>query len=377
MLKKRLSPDEIKKKALSTTENKFLAGANDISFLGEMFSQKKMGNNKETIRKPTGSNKEAIGKPLVNTIDEGKRPLVNTIGKQKESIGNPLVNKNPIKYISGNEEKILNFLFQLCLNSGSRETPKIGLELLTRTLEISSHSVTKTTTQRLVKKGFLIRNGGKRGNGGFAFFEFPSEIYHSLLVRKETISKPLVNPLVNDRVTHRETSPSSSSSISIINKTTTEDAWSKIDITPLEPYEFTNTHIKQIIDSNKSTPALLQKSIEYFVYMMENKIGDIKTPIPFFMSIMRNAGAIAKPLGYKSQLEKNLEALEKEEKEQKEKAKTFVTNHYERIIKTPVIQQEKKNLLKDNSGFLREDSKAFMESLKGIMIQKIETGELL
>ena len=40
------------------------------------------------------------------------------------------------------------------------------------------------------------------------------------------------------------------------------------------------------------------------------------------MSIMRNAGAIAKPLGYKSQLEKNLEALEKEEKEQKEDLNT-------------------------------------------------------
>ena len=286
---------------------------------------------------------------------------------------NKRISDSKLEMLVGYEKKLLLLVNEKCRFIGELTTPPITNEQIRETLQCSM-GMAKLVIYRLVKKGFIKRQESKTGRGGWIKFSMPRDLYQKL--NQVSNGYQLDSKEVSKGVSEGISSPSSSSSISIINKTTTEDAWFKLNITPLEPYGFTTTHIKQIIDSNKSTPTLLQKSIEYFVYMMENKIGDIKTPIPFFMSIMRNAGAIAKPVGYKSQLEKNLETLEKEEKEQKEKAKAFVTTNYERLIKTPMIQQEKEKLLKDNAGFLREDSKAFMESLKGIMIQKIEIGEL-
>jgi len=151
---------------------------------------KQLGNNKVTT---LGNNKITNGKQLGNKTSHQngqKTPLGNQLGNSKETIREPLGNNQGIDRLSGNELKILNHIFINCHNRGRRTTTKITLSAITETLNISSKNVSKTTLMRLAKKKFITRKGGKRGNGGFAIYEIPEDIYQALILNKVTIGEP-------------------------------------------------------------------------------------------------------------------------------------------------------------------------------------------
>ena len=108
--------------------------------------------------------------------------------------------------------------------------------------------------------------------------------------------------------------------------------------------------------------------------MLENKTQEIREPIGFFMSIMRNEGMIAKPLGYKTKLEINLEILEQERKTEQDKVKKYIEENYETLTRHPSIIAEKEKL--SQNGFMSEDSRAYLETVKGILFDRIQKGEL-
>ena len=143
----------------------------------------------EIIREPLGSNRETIGEQLGN--DKGTE-LGNNKGAIREPLGNDKGTARDLDHLTGNESKVLRHLHHRCCNRGQR-TIRVTLSEITEALNISSRDVSKTTLARLTKKEFIIRKGGKRGNGGFAIFEIPERVCQALVLNKGAIREPLGN----------------------------------------------------------------------------------------------------------------------------------------------------------------------------------------
>jgi hypothetical protein len=269
-----------------------------------------LDNDRVTIREPLGSNrvtgkgnnKVTIREPLGNKNDKkssSKNSLGNPLGNSKETIREPLGNNRTTKRLTGNESKILNYLFQNCYNRGQRITSHITLSEITETLGISSRSVSKTTLMRLNKKKFITRRGGKRGNGGFAIYEIPEDIYEGLILDKVTIREPLGNDKVSDRVTDRVTNGPSSSSI--LNTTTTrqQNLDSSRNITlpaNIQSLGLGENHLEQLQNKFSLTAEQIQQSLEAFSYDLENgemerlKARGVQNLIGYFFGAMKNGG---------------------------------------------------------------------------------------
>ena len=375
MLKKRLSPDEIKKKALSITENKSLSGANDIRFLGDMFSQRKTdikqaSNGYQTDNKQVSNGQQT---DIKENSEKEKRISQGIAIRYQTDIktDNKRISDSKLEMLVGYEKKLLLLVNEECRFIGDLITPPITNERIRETLKCSM-GMAKLVIHRLVKKGFIKRHESKTGRGGWTKFSIPKELYQKLNQISNGYQLDIKG--ASKGLSEGLSEPSSSSSnISIINKTTTKDAWSEIDITPLEKIGFTDTHVKQIISSEKSSPELLKKSIEYFTHMVETD-KTIEKPILLFMKAMRNEGAIAKPVGYKTKLERNIEILEQEKKAEQDKIRKYIEENYETLTRHPSIIIEKEKLFQN--GFMKEDSVAYRETLKGILASKLQAGDL-
>jgi len=265
---------------------------------------------------------------------------------------------------------------------GDKNYVRITTDEVVKNLQCHITTV-KTLITRLKKKTNLSVVSSKACRGGFRIFSIPYRIWQEWQNIKPVVNEelsgscPVVKPVVNGE-SNGESTTSSSSSIYNLNTTTTEeDLWGHINIQELEDIGFTETHVKQIKASENSTPELLKKSIQYFSYMREKKTQEIRNPLAFFMKAMRNEGAIPKPIGYKSKLERNLERLQKEKEDEETRVRNFVNENFEMLLATPKVREEKENLMKNNiPGFYTEDSIAFKETMKSIMIDKIKKGEL-
>jgi hypothetical protein len=319
--------------------------------------QKPLGNNKGTIGKPLGidkvtplgNNKGTIGKPLGNKKSSSKgqkNSLGNQLGNSKETIREPLGNNQGVDRLSGNELKILNHIFINCHNRGQRTTTKITLSVITETLNISSKNVSKTTLMRLAKKKFITRKGGKRGNGGFATYEIPEDIYQTLILNKVTIGEPLGNNKVSDRVTDRVTSPSSSNSNILNTITTKNEDWLQEIQTPanLKSLGLGLNHIKQLKIKFSLSPEQIQIGLESFAFDLENgelarlKARGIQNIIGYFFGAMKNGGYNSVKEGFISAEElaeqEMIERLEKKKIEREKNKKKLEKLLFEEWLET-------------------------------------------
>ena len=307
---------------------------------------KQLGNNKVTT---LGNNKITNGKQLGNKTSHQngqKTPLGNQLGNSKETIREPLGNNQGIDRLSGNELKILNHIFINCHNRGRRTTTKITLSAITETLNISSKNVSKTTLMRLAKKKFITRKGGKRGNGGFAIYEIPEDIYQALILNKVTIGEPLGSDKVSDRVTDRVTSLPSSNS-SILNTITTKNEdWLQEIQTPsnLKSLGLGANHIKQLKDKFSLSVKQIQDGLEAFAFDLENgelarlKARGIQNIIGYFFGAMKNGGYNSVKEGFISAEElaeqEMIERLEKKKQEREKNKKKLEKLLFEEWLET-------------------------------------------
>ncbi len=245
-----------------------------------------------------------------------------------------------INRLSGNESKILNFLFQNGYNRGKRITGQITLSGITETLKISSRNV--TTRTRLAKKGFITRKGGKRGNGGFGIYEIPKDIYQELIMHKVTIREPLGSHKVSHGITDRVTS-SPSSSINNTITTKKDGNWLQDIQTPenLKTLGLGVNHVKQLKDKFSLSSEEIQQGLEAFSYDLSNgelerlKKRGIQNIIGYFFGAMKNGGynsvkedfITAEDLAEKEMLER-LEKIKNERINRKNKIEELLFNEW-------------------------------------------------
>ena len=266
---------------------------------------KQKRNKKETVKKQLANNpldqkiaKETISEPISKPLDA---PDINSKQEYKTTL-------EGVKGLCGIQRKILFYIVEDCSSRGLLITSYIQNETLRLLTNTDAHSV-KTSIQRLIHKGFIQRERGKRGKGGFSCFLITEEVRNSVIEEHRQLS--ISKQLGNYWDTNKETKSSSSSS-EHNNKTTTvfeekdifSDEWKNLNIEPLANIGFNFNHLLQIAQQHKLSPEMVKDSIQAFAFDLKknNKANSIKkgSPLNFFMGILRNGQPYSPPENYES-----------------------------------------------------------------------------
>ena len=172
----------------------------------------------------------------VPTDESAQIPKVPTkvpteVPTKYQQTGNKVPTKSGFLALSGLQQNLVVFLYQLCRMRGERELENLRVDYLAISLETTAGAV-KETVRRLEKKGVIKRTGYRNGRGGSSNYSLFEETYKEMFQLESTnklVTKyqQSTNKLVSEVPTKVPTSPSSSSSDLYINRTTTTTEASK------------------------------------------------------------------------------------------------------------------------------------------------------
>ena len=187
--------------------------------------------------------------------------------------------------IVGLQRKILDYLFLKAQGTGSLSTDKIFTEVIAEMLKCSIETV-RTSTQRLEKKGLIIRKEYKSGRGGFSIFEIEKTAYQKMVF--ENNSKTIIEQSSNNSNTQPNTQPktnlaNSSNDLKYSNITTS------IQIPENLKTSISLKEIQKLLEKQLLNEEDLMKSLEHFSYDLENNLVRAKTsPINLFFGLVRS-----------------------------------------------------------------------------------------
>ena len=263
------------------------------------------------------------------TIEQGS--LNRSVGFKQGSSRVQDINKNidvppnngyfqTINKLPRSEKLIFKYIIKVCQTNDCIETGLMSSTILDQIIN-STKNTRETAIKRLIKRGLITR---KKGN--------PRQGTINLAVTEE-IKKDGVKYFIANSTEHLETkefnSPYSSS-----NNTTTEmpKEWADVQFNELEKYGFNKNHICQIYKMGSIEVTDFQKSIDYFTFDLNenNKAAEIrKSPVEFFMGILRREGFYNAPKNYESPEDKALRVRVEQLEEQQERRRM----NEERLIK--------------------------------------------
>jgi hypothetical protein len=247
---------------------------------------------------------------------------ININAVYQEDAANPLYT---ILRLSGHQKTIFAFILERCLSRGLLSSGVVTSEMLT-SITNTSLSMVNTSIQRLVEKGLLFRENGKRGRGGFYCFGLSQSIkdaaieYRKLATLDNTDSTRLHEVQVDGYELSRIDSRKQSTILPY--------EWEEIDIEPLSPISFSRSHLIQLYKQGDLDHQSIQDSIYHFSFDLKynNKSSSItkSSPIGYFMGILKRSGVYNAPDNYESPKDRALRDLLERKKMEKEKRDTMV-----------------------------------------------------
>ena len=187
--------------------------------------------------------------------------------------GSQTVHKNTdfssLPYI---QQKLLKALFINCQINGNRTTQQLTLSYISELAQIKRASL-KNTIWRLKNKGFLTTKKYKDGRGGWVIYELPKEVFLEIITLEngsQTVHKRFTQP-----TTKRFTNNNNNN---IYNTIITEEKnindlpedWKRIDISPLEDEGFSEKHLIELYETEKTSPEIVQHSVNHFAWGLKN-----------------------------------------------------------------------------------------------------------
>ncbi len=131
------------------------------------------GNNTDTVLNQSNIKTQSLSKHYVNDKTSNTKTNTETILLQKSAA-------DLVFSLSRSEEKILQFIVELCLNSASLTTPKITYRLISNATNITAKTC-KTLIGRLKTKKILMLESYTKGPGSYSIFSVPQEVYNKFL----------------------------------------------------------------------------------------------------------------------------------------------------------------------------------------------------
>jgi hypothetical protein len=233
------------------------------------------------------------------------------------------------------QRQLVFFIADLCITRRQLSSGPIDQEMLIEACQ-KNINIIKNAIERLIKKGFLVREAGKKGYGGFSSFLI-SETLKNVIVQE--LQQPRLDKKTGGQFTpsySEETSPSK------ITKNSLPEEWASIDFFPLENIHFSINHIEQLYKQNKLTAQQVQESLYAFDFdLKENDKGKSLRvgPLNYFMGILKNGMPYAPPQNYENPLEKALksyissnESRVQKQQELEKKALEIAFNEWEKKL---------------------------------------------
>lgn len=328
----------------------------------------------DEIEKEEGTEKiDAPQMPVSEIIVTQSFPMAESspqeLGINKVSIGYPLdihtedSALDKIFRLSGHQKKLFLFIVDRAISRGLLSTGHLTNKTLADIID-SSTQMAKTTLHRLIKKYLIIREKGKRGNGGFYSFCITETIRNAALeFNRRTGAEPLgINKVsigypLDIKIEENQASP--------------QEGWETLDIEPLEDIGFTKDHVNQLGRAGGLDPQVIQNSIYHFAFDLKynNKKSEIKksTPLGYFMGAIRKFGVYTAPSNYESEKEKQMRLYYEQKKVEHERLKKvedkLIDIAYQKWV-SELSSSEKDALLPDDirNVYLQGPKEAFLRS---------------
>ena len=192
-------------------------------------------------------------------------------------------------------------------------TPPLGLEYISEAANIKKGSV-KTSIHRLITKKMIKRAAHKEGRGGWIQLMITERIYQELFNLEMSGNLSYNNGHIysqpNAYWTHIEhkpftktdTKPNTKDSI-VVSSNNITTTLPSVDVSLLSEIGLTHDHIDQLVKQQKLSLEQIQESINYFAFDLarNDKVKTIKkTPLDYFMGILRQGIPYAPPSNYES-----------------------------------------------------------------------------
>lgn len=280
ILEKRKSTPFAKKKYRTWEFSEFDAGK----------EHKQLDNIKITNKQHIGNIKVSERHHKDNNQITYKQKLDNIKITNRKHIGNDLDNKidevdylESIKKLTGIQEKIFFYVIEICSAKGVLETGSIITFDIKEAAKCSYGSV-KTSLKRLIDKKLIERKPGKRSKGGHINLSITKNIRSAALeVKKERESSSIIHSQIFKKMHVIDNDLDNMSPIynndnkNIIIKTLSLPLdWEIIDTTPLKDIGFSIAQLKQLYQSGKTSPEVVQISIYHFAFALENRKEEIE-----------------------------------------------------------------------------------------------------
>lgn len=245
-------------------------------------------NIKEPVREHRDINKISIS----NQMDNIKEAQPVSIREHLDITFDPTSISNQLIKLSGIQKYILNFVVDVSMSRGSLETGPIETSTIALYAKTTIGTI-KISIKRLIDKGFILRQKGKKAKGGYINLSVNEDMIKAV-IEQRTKHNNISNPLeMMNSIRYQldiGNTYSSSNNIKTITTKKTEylpEEWQEINFDSLSHIGFTKTQIKQLID--KSEPDLVQESINHFAYGLDHnvKFQKYEDPLNVLMGVLR------------------------------------------------------------------------------------------
>ena len=231
-----------------------------------------------------------------------------------------------VKKLAGIQKNIFLYVINVCSARGALDTGNILSADLANAANCSIGSA-KTSLIRLVEKHLVLRLQGKASRGGHMVLGITKEIQSAAIQAQQALFNPL-KMSQTDNATGNTTNNMGSYSSSIYkNNITTSlpDEWRRINFQLLSHIGFSETQLKQLHDSNNTSPEVVQDAINRFAHSLEynDKTKAYGEPLSVLMGVLRKGQRWVEP-NYVPPKDLALRQLLDEKRKQKEQRDAMV-----------------------------------------------------
>ena len=273
--------------------------------------------NHEPIISQSGAKRKPLHEPIMSQSGAKHKSKEDRGGEfrlnhepQPEPLHEPIMSQsganheptNEFYSLVGLQRNSLLFIFETCLESGSKTSSPISASILAISLRSTVAAVRKAM-QRLEEKGFIVRSCFKDGRGGWTKYELPKAIYSELLTLKTRANhEPKWSQSGAKRKPQPEPQPepmvSSSSRDFYLNNSTTTQNVDNFDFSIVTEFGITSSTIGRCRElypsvSNQQLAALTER----FGKFMKTSDGKrVQNARGFFISLAEQLSRELRPL---------------------------------------------------------------------------------
>jgi hypothetical protein len=248
------------------------------------------GNKRVTTREQADNNEitscEQPDNAKVTTREQTNNALDN-ITDNAESLPYLI---DTIKKLGGIQKNIFLYIINVCTARGILDTGNILASDLAGAGNCSTGSA-KTSLIRLIEKRLIRRLQGKACRGGHMVLGITKETQAAAIQAQKLLFNPLKMNLTDNTSSNGTNNRDPYSSNSYKNNITTSlpDEWKKINFDLLMHIGFSETQVRQLYESNMTTPEIVQDAINRFAYGLENtdKVKAYADPLNVLMGVLR------------------------------------------------------------------------------------------